>query len=119
MVQNVLLGCLHCMLVCKGCPNAVRIGFSMLDVLKWFKGSLELTSKSYTNLYIAEGTGDITETTGIKGGADNLDAFTPVVCLESQHPQLHVVIRLSVMSCMHGTATPWHCCYHMSKPLVT
>ena len=57
------------MTVCKGCTNAVRIGCSMLDVRKWFKDNLELTSESYTNFCIAQGTGDITVTSGIKGGS--------------------------------------------------
>lgn len=45
----------------------------MLDVLKWYRGSSGLTNESYTNLYVAEGTGSITTTTGIKGNSNRLN----------------------------------------------
>ncbi|DBB06691.1 TPA: hypothetical protein ACH3X1_012198 [Trebouxia sp. C0004] len=50
--------------VSHNCPNALKLGFNMLDVLKWYKGGCGLINESYTNLYVAEGTGNITATTG-------------------------------------------------------
>ena len=54
----------YCRAAFRGCPNAFRLGTNMLDVLKWFKDGGNLTSDLYTNLYVAEGTGEVTKTAG-------------------------------------------------------
>ena len=71
----------YCKHVTDGCSNAKKLGFSKLDLLSLFdggsefQGDLALPPDAYVPLYVKEGAGMVTTTTGVKGDSKRLTQF--------------------------------------------